>query len=712
MKDIERILENLSEVQRRAVTHRDGPLLVIAGAGSGKTRVITHRVAYLIATGVAPENILAITFTNKAANEMKERIERFCPEGGPWVSTFHSFCARILRSEADLIGYGGNFSIYDEDESLNCLKSALAELKLDPLTYLQSAAAEISRAKNNLVSPDEYAERFSRHQSVFADVYRLYQELLRSNNAMDFDDLLCNVVRLFSEYPEVLEEYQQRFRYILIDEYQDTNHAQYVIAKLLAQQHRNICATGDPDQSIYTWRGADLRNILEFEREYPDATVIKLEENYRSTGNILNAASELIRHNVLRKEKTLWTRAGEGEAVKLIICANSEGEAEAVVEEIQRALNEGFEPRDVVVLFRINAQSRSFEAALRNRAIPYQIVGGVEFFRRKEVKDIVAYLRVVVNPSDDVAMRRILNVPPRGIGDKTVERLSEVREGKGVSLFEAASLCAANGSIRGKALDGLKGLIGIIEGLKKMRNAPVARIVGTAVEKTGYMEYLKKGGAAAEDRVANVEELVTAAAEYDRQNPDGSLEGFLEQVALVSDVDTWDDRSNRVTLMTLHSVKGLEFPIVFLTGLEEGLLPHSRSSDSDEEIEEERRLCYVGMTRAMKRLILTYARSRVRFGIASPSVPSRFLKELPTSRFEQIDLSRKAETVGKWDEGGGWVAPDWHDFRPGDFVEHETYGEGVIVAVEGYGKTRRARIKFDNGAVKTFVLSIAKLRKK
>lgn len=708
------VLEDLSEAQRQAVTHVEGPLLVVAGAGSGKTRVITRRIAYMIEQGVEPKSILAITFTNKAAGEMKGRIAQFCSDKGLWVSTFHSMCARILRKDIETLGYSPAFTIYDEDESRDCVKQAMQELGVDPATFRPPAvAAIISNAKNAMTTPEQFSERAAGFRDqVAAKIFVRYQEILQENNALDFDDLLLKVADLFGGFPDVLQKYQDRFRFVLIDEYQDTNRAQYVIARLLAEQSRNICATGDPDQSIYAWRGADIRNILDFEKDYPDAKVVKLEQNYRSVKRILRVASELIRHNTMRKERGLWSDKAEGDPVRLIKCADEQGEADAVVAEIKQLAEKQVSYSDVAIFYRVNAQSRPLEAALRDNGIPYAIVGGVEFYQRKEIKDLLAYLKVCVNPADDLSLQRIINVPPRGIGPVTVRELMALAEARRVNLKDVVVDASALGaSISGKAGDRLRKLGQLFRKLDALPPSPVADFVREVIVATQYREYL---GEEEEDRVANVEELVNAAAEYDGRNPEGTLMGFLEEVALVSDIDSWDDESKAVTLMTLHSAKGLEFPVVFITGLEDGLLPHQRARTSMEQMEEERRLCYVGITRAQERLFLTYASTRFQFGESSVGRPSRFLEEIPKDAVEKADTTRFEARVPSAspprEETSSWDFPSWHELAIGDSVRHATFGDGYVLAVSGYGENRRARIRFGY-TVKNLMLKHANLQK-
>ncbi len=716
-----KILENITESQKEAITHIDGPLLVIAGAGSGKTRVITRRIGHLIEKGIDPLNILAITFTNKAANEMKERLDEFLDQKGMWISTFHAMCARILRNEIELLGYSKHFSIYDTSDQLTCIRSVMNELNLDTTNWRPSSiAASISNAKNELLSIDKFSEyRSGYYNKIVASVYARYQKSLEANNALDFDDLLFKVVHLFENYPEVLEKYQNKFKYILIDEYQDTNHAQYVITQLLSQKYKNICATGDPDQSIYGWRGANIQNILNFERDYADAKIVRLEQNYRSTKIILNVASEVIKNNRSRKPKSLWTQNNEGNRVRMIHCEDENIEARETASYITEFVNNGNKHSDIAIFYRTNAQSRVFESYLRKEGIPYSIVGSVEFFQRKEIKDILAYLKLCLNPSDDLSFERIVNVPPRGIGPTTMKRLREWVFVQNINLLEAMSRVQEIPDIKPKNARILEKFCNIFSKLYKLPTYPVMEFMRHVIDGIGYTDYLKNtydndGG----ERLENIEELVNAAREYDISNPNGSLQGFLEEVSLISDIDKWNDNAETVTLMTLHAAKGLEFPIVFITGLEEGLLPHSQSKDSDDEIEEERRLCYVGITRTQKELFLTHTRYRTKFGQRTPCIPSRFLGEIPEDSIEVID---KTDCHSYIDELQADYTKDKHNqefqpytninnsLNPGDIVKHAHFGRGKVVKT--IPSSDIAFVDFSGVGMKKLVLEYAKLEK-
>jgi len=736
------ILDNVTESQKEAITHIDGPLLVIAGAGSGKTRVITRRVGYLAEQGTAPANILSITFTNKAANEMKERLGEFMDLRGMWVSTFHAMCSRILRSEIEQMGFTRNFSIYDTADQAKCIKAVMNELNLDTTNWRPGAvAASISNAKNELLSVEEFAEyKSGYYNDVVSKVYTKYQKYLEANNALDFDDLLFKIVHLFKNFPEVLEKYQDKFRYILIDEYQDTNHAQYTITQLLAQRYGNICATGDPDQSIYGWRGANIRNILNFEEDYPETKTVRLEQNYRSTKNILHVASEVIKNNQSRKPKSLWTENDEGNRVKVIHCEDENIESREIAANISEFIKSGNTYSDMAVFYRTNAQSRVLETCLLKEGIPYSIVGSVEFFKRKEIKDILSYLKLCANPDDDLSFERIINVPPRGIGPTTIRRLREWAALHNTNLLEAISRVQEISEIKAKSAKAVKDFWKIISELYKLSTYPVMEFVKQVISKTGYIDYIEQSYEGdSEDRLENIDELINAASEYDNSNPDGSLQGFLEEVALISDIDKWDDSTDTVTLMTLHAAKGLEFPVVFIAGIEEGLLPHSQSKDSDDDIEEERRLCYVGITRAQRDLFLIHTRYRAKFGQRSLCIPSRFLSEIPEDFIEEIDKTNYSSCADELQtgytekSGEDLESDDYQDYNdeesgpnatrefqheesqdssnlaPGDIVNHEFFGRGRITKI--IPSTNTAFVDFSNVGMKKLVLEYANLEK-
>jgi len=631
----------LNPMQMEAVEHTEGPLLILAGAGSGKTRVLTHRIASLIRDkGVNPWNIMAITFTNKAAGEMRERVDKIVGYGSEriWVSTFHSSCVRILRRHAERLGYANNFAIYDTSDSKNLIKQVLKEMNLDEKRFpLPAIISHISNAKNALLLPDAYAREASGYyEQQVAKIYDAYQKKLQANNAVDFDDLLLLALRLLQENPAVREKYQRKFDYLMVDEYQDTNHAQYLLTKLLAAGHRNICVVGDADQSIYGWRGADIQNILDFEKDYPDAKLVKLEQNYRSTQVILDAANAVIDNNSGRKPKNLWTANGNGSEIVYYQANDERDEARYVIENMQKLqLNEGAKLGDMAVLYRTNAQSRVFEEMLIKSGIAYTMVGGTKFYERKEIKDALAYLRLLYNPHDSLSLLRIINVPRRGIGDATMARLQEYANASGQSLFEVVTNAAdVPGLARRFAnkLDELSGLL--FELMGEAADVPVKQLLDDVLLKTGYLEELQNSkDPQDESRVENLKEMLSVTEEFavkcERNGEEPTLENFLADVALVADIDDAELGEEAVTLMTLHSAKGLEFPNVFLVGMEEGIFPHSRTLMDENEIEEERRLCYVGITRAEKHLFLSNARTRTIYGRTQYYTPSRFLQEVP-----------------------------------------------------------------------------------
>ncbi|MQL53901.1 DNA helicase PcrA, partial [Desulfofundulus thermobenzoicus] len=629
------LLANLNPAQARAVTHRDGPLLVLAGAGSGKTRVLTTRIAYLLQQGVSPLHILAITFTNKAAREMKERVAAMVPDVARelWVATFHSTCLRVLRRQARFLGYAENFVIYDDADQQTVIKECLKELNMDEKKFPPRAlSAAISGAKNRLLPPEEYgdqADSFFTRQA--ARVYALYQDKLHRNNALDFDDLIMLTVRLFRENPAVLRHYQNRFRYILVDEYQDTNQAQYVLVNLLAAEHRNLCVVGDPDQGIYGWRGANIQNILDFEKDYPEALVVKLEQNYRSTQTILDAANQVIKRNRGRKEKRLWTAAGPGTPVVVYMAGDERTEAGFVADRVARLRQRGIPYRDMAVLYRTHAMSRVLEEVFLSRGIPYTIVGGLKFYDRKEIKDLLAYLRLVVNPADTVSLRRIINVPRRGVGEASLNKLLAYSMEKGIPALEALARAPEVPGLNGPVRAACTGLARLFARLyEQSGELSVTELARAVLERTGYwQELLAENTVESRTRQENLKEFLSVTREFDQRAEDRSLPAFLAELSLVSDVDHYDQEADQVVLMTLHSAKGLEFPVVFLVGMEEGVFPHSRSLTEPAELEEERRLCYVGITRARERLYLTHSWQRTLYGVTRHNDPSRFLEEIP-----------------------------------------------------------------------------------
>jgi DNA helicase II / ATP-dependent DNA helicase PcrA len=660
---IMKLLHNLNPPQKEAVLHGEGPLLVLAGAGSGKTRVIVHRIAYLIQElGVPPWQILAVTFTNKAAGEMRERVQRMLRTGDlPLISTFHSTCARILRHDIRHIGYDSNFAIYDDKDCEKLLKEVAAELYLDEKRYpVKALSAAIDQFKNDGLKPDQ-VQSGTPYEATLAKVYTLYQARLKRCNAVDFGDLLLLTVQLLEEHPNVLEKYRDRYRWILVDEYQDTNAVQYRLVQLLAGPRRNLCVVGDDDQSIYGWRGADIRNILEFERDFPGVKVVKLEQNYRSTRNILDSAWNVVEKNRGRKPKRLWTENPEGELIVYRTLPNEWEEARLICREAERYISEGGEYSDVAVFYRTNAQSRVIEDAMVAAGIPYHMVGGVRFYARLEIKDILAYLKVLDNPSDDVALKRIINTPPRGIGNTTVQRISAFAAEHAIPFYDAM-LEGADGTLLSGAARGKVG--SFIAELEKYRehaeSLPLAELAAAVMQDSGYIAKLKEQRTEeAQDRLANLQELVTAMQVFESGPGDKGLAAFLEQVALVSDLEQEGEGRKSVTLMTLHSAKGLEFPLVFMIGMEERLFPHTRALDDPVQMEEERRLCYVGMTRAMKRLFLTNVRRRHIFGQEQMNPPARFIRDIPVELIDAEEQPmQRPMTSQSW--GSGYEA-DYDD---------------------------------------------------
>jgi len=712
-----RLAEGLTEAQREAVLHTDGPLLVLAGPGSGKTRVITHRAARLAATVARPEEILAITFTNKAAGEMRARIAALGIGARMWVCTFHSLCARLLRTFGQAVGVRPTFSIFDEADAKSLIREAIAACRLSADNWTPAAVrAAISDAKNRMLSPTEYAAQAADFtEKTVARIYQEYQRLLVEQNGCDFDDLLMHVARLLGEHADIREELSDRFRYLLIDEYQDTNHAQYLIATRLAQAHRNICATGDPDQSIYAWRGADIQNILDFEADYPDARVVRLEENFRSTQAICSAAGAVIAHNRQRRHKDLWTRNPPGDPVQVWACDDQTHEARRVAEDIRRYLEEGGQAGDVVVFYRINALSRAVEDELRRLKIPYQVARGVEFYGRKEIKDVLAYLRAVVNPADETALVRAVNTPPRGIGKVTIERLRTSARAQGVDLGAALARAGETAELKSAAKK-LRPVAELLEELRRMPPRPVRAIVEAVLSRSGLEAALRQEGEIDNEPLANVYELVNAARQYDEEHANGSLGEWLHQISLVSDVDSVELSGGFVTLMTLHAAKGLEFPVVYMIGLEDGLLPHRRAVLGDDgDLEEERRLCFVGMTRAQKRLTLTHARYRMVRGLTERTVASRFLRELPADEVRTVSRSasprlRPASHFGQYQAEE--TAEDFEDdpeFRIGQRVCHPEYGKGRVMALDRRGRQIYVRVYFDDHGLRAFALEHAEL---
>ncbi len=685
----EQYLADLNPAQREAVLATEGPLLVIAGAGSGKTRVLTYRVAHLInACGVKPNEILAITFTNKAAGEMRERLEDLL---GPvarsiWILTFHAACGRILRREAQRLGYRSNFTIYDQADQVRLTKACLEELERDPKRFVpRGIHAQISAAKNQLVTPQEYASRVaSFYDQTVAEVYDLYQRRLFASNAVDFDDLLMLTVQVLESFPEARERWQKAFRYILVDEYQDTNHAQYRLLQLLAEKHRNICAVGDPDQSIYAFRGADIRNILEFERDFGETRTIALEQNYRSTNTILESANAVISHNRERKPKNLWSDLGEGDPVRALEVEDEHAEARFVAAEIALLVEEGYNGSEVAVFYRTNAQSRVLEDVLVRQGVGYQVIGGPRFYERAEVKDVVAYLQAIDNPYDAVSLQRIANRPRRGIGDASLARLQAYADAQGLSLWETLGH-AEEAGIAAAPLRAVQQLQSVLQSLQAgALELEVPEVIERVLERSGYLESLRaERTIEAQGRVENLQELVGVAHEYQATAAEPSLSGFLQEISLYSDQDAIRGEQSLVTLMTLHNAKGLEFRAVFMIGMEEGIFPHARSIE-EQGLEEERRLAYVGMTRAQERLVLTHASARSLWGSRSYNLPSRFIDELPEDKIERLRL-QPASWSGYGSPTGVAPRADAPSLSTGDSVRHETLGEGVVTAIEAGG---------------------------
>jgi DNA helicase-2/ATP-dependent DNA helicase PcrA len=724
------LFDSLNPVQREAVAATEGPVLVVAGAGSGKTRVLTYRIAHLIRDlGVPPHAILAITFTNKAANEMKERVERLV--GGAvramWVSTFHSACARILRREAPRLGYRSSFSIYDDADALRLATMCVRDLDMDPKRFPpRNIRAAISDAKNELIDYESFAQQGTGfyHEQV-ADVYRLYQQRLLEASAMDFDDLLMITVELLGAFPDVLDHYQRRFQYVLVDEYQDTNRAQYTLIRQLTARHRNLCVVGDSDQSIYRFRGADIRNILDFESDYPDARVVVLNQNYRSTEVILEAANSVISNNDERKAKHLWTDRGRGDLLSRYEAEDERDEAAFVAEQINALEDEGRSASDIAIFYRTNAQSRVLEEVFVRYGIPYAVVGGVKFYERREVKDVLAYLRVLVNPDDQVALKRVINVPKRGLGTTSIGHLDRFGQGLEVSFHDALVRVDDEPNLSTRARRQVKEFLALIDVLRaKAENGPKAA-VEAVLEDSGYLADLQvEQTIEALGRVENVRELVTVAEEYEI-GAEGSMIGdeawddldgprrlelFLESISLVADIDELDEGSATVTLMTLHNAKGLEFPIIFIIGLDDGVFPHVRALGDPRELEEERRLCYVGITRAQDRLFMTNAWSRMLWGGTNFNPPSRFLSEIPEELVTKID-KRRRRVEHETSSSSVRSTVDASQISTGDRVLHDTWGTGVVLDISGTGDRAEATVQFDDQGQKRLLLAWAPLKK-
>lgn len=712
MKDF---FSGLNDAQIEAVKTIDGPVLMLAGAGSGKTKALTHRIAYLVGEKkVPPHSILAVTFTNKAAAEMRSRVAKLLgfndPSATPltFLGTFHSIANKILRRESERLGLNSNFLIYDASDSQALIKKILKSLHVDDKTITPSGISwAISSAKNELVGPEKYRSMASsRIQLVAADVYPIYQRELRNAKALDFDDLIMQLVGLFKSEPEVLERYQNQFQYILVDEYQDTNNAQYQMIKLLSSKNHNICVVGDDWQSIYSWRGANYQNILNFEKDYPDAKVVKLEQNYRSTQHILDAAHHVISKNISRSKKKLWTNLGLGEKVHVLQVADEMSEGRTIVQTIERLknLNPQLSLQDFAVLYRTNAQSRSLEECFLRYNIPYQVVGGTRFYDRREVKDVLAYMRVIFQPNDMVSLARILNVPTRGVGAKSASALIDYLNKNEADTFDSMVHAENIVGIKGKALKEIKNLGLILRDLSEQKNLSIYELMDALVKRIGYLDFLQDGSISAEDRIENVQELLGVTKSY--QNMD--LETFLTDVALVSDLDSHNSNSNAISLMTLHSAKGLEFDVVFMVGMEEGVFPHSRSFFEPEELEEERRLCYVGMTRAKEQLYMIHASSRLLYGNTQHNLPSRFIADIPEEIIDQTNNGKVTKAQDFFnDEQFSQEEFESPNLNEGDLVRHPLFGEGKVVSIDD----SEATIQFNRVGQKTLNLQYAPLHK-
>jgi len=738
-------LDRLTPVQRQAATTIDGPLLLLAGAGSGKTSVLTHRIAYMVEQGVPPFNILAITFTNKAAREMKERVSALIPEGGGdiWVSTFHSACVRILRREIGKLGYDNSFTIYDTDDQEKVMKATLKELDINDKMFPPKAMlGAISAQKNELIGPDEYkllaGDDFK--MKKIAQIYSAYQHKLRQSNALDFDDIIFKAVELFSTLPDVLARYQSRFRYVLVDEYQDTNTAQYELVRLLSSGHGNLCVVGDDDQSIYGWRGANIRNILDFEKDFPGAVVLKLEQNFRSSGTILDAANAVIENNKMRKGKTLWTESDAGKSIQYFRAGSDLEEADFITATIKVGTNGGRPYSDYAILYRMNAQSRVIEDNLVRQSIRYRIFGGVRFYERREIKDVLAYLKAIANPLDEIAVRRVINVPKRGIGATSVDHVASYAREADISFHAALRELESTG-LSASASKKITAFADMMDGFRtQSATLPISQLLNIVLEETGYLLDLQATDPDAEERIANVQELVTKAMEFEKTAEDSSLASFLEDVALVADIDNFTEDDDTVVLMTLHSSKGLEFPVVFLAGFEEGIFPGYRSMMSSDlqEMEEERRLCYVGITRAKQEVVITSADQRRMHGQIVCNAPSRFLKEIPAELVDGI-VRQKAKSAAPIERSramsnesflpkarttpvGASVARQQPaasvptnapppDYTVGDMVRQMKYGTGKVLAIRAAGADYEVTVEFPTAGTKKFMAHLSKLVK-
>jgi DNA helicase-2/ATP-dependent DNA helicase PcrA len=735
------LLADLTDAQREAVTTTEGPLLILAAAGSGKTRVITRRVAFLLRQGVRPGNILAITFTNKAAGEMRQRIETLVPGSRVWISTFHSLGARLLRQYADRVGLDRNYTIYDMADRARIVKIALEDAGIDNARFTpDTIGAAISKAKNQLLSPERYgAQANDFYAQTVARVYPAYEKRLRDSNALDFDDLLYWPALAMRHDPELRAELDARFHYVLIDEYQDTNQAQYAIARGLSVDNPNLCVVGDPDQSIYRFRGSDIRNILDFERDFPEARVLTLSTNYRSTKSILKAAGGLIAHNKQRKPKDLVTDNPVGSPVGVLTFETGQDEAEGIAKRIREAVESGKRSsyRDFAVFLRINALSRGLETAFVKQRVPYQIVKGLAFFDRKENRDVLAYLRLLINPRDDLSFLRAVNEPARGVGKVSLEHLQAYAGPRELSLLAAARDFAKVPAIKGKAATGLRDFAVLMNELEKLKEGPPDEVISQVLDQSGYRRMLKDSrDEEDQERLANVEELITAARQFAAEDASRTIGDFLENITLASDVDSWNERQDSVSVMTTHAAKGLEFSVVYIAAVEQGILPHERSLGRDEEVEEERRLAFVGMTRGKEELYLCHARLREFRGNTLYAVPSMFLDELPADGVQHVDLSASAggtlAAIEHWRGGSAAAEQGWNDagirskpapippagtgsaggggpYEEGMVIRHATYGSGRIVEVSGYGSLKKIKIRFQTAGERSFVADKVKL---
>ena len=747
--DDDPLLAHLNPTQQEAVLHNEGPLLIFAGAGSGKTRVLTHRIAYLIGRrGIRPRNILAVTFTNKAASEMRARLISLIGEPAAkelWVGTFHATCARILRERGHTIGLDRNFVVYDDGDQITLMKECLSQMNLDDKQYAPRAVLSfISRAKEQLVSPEEYPRRFHGvFEGVVGKLYSLYQEKLKLNRALDFDDLIGYAVRVLQEREDAREYYQNKFRYVLVDEYQDVNHSQYVLTKLLSDGTRNLCVVGDDDQSVYGWRGADVSIILDFERDYSDARIVKLEQNYRSTQTILDAAYHVVRNNKGRKDKRLWTENPAGEGVHLHEAMNEQEEGVYIAEMIrERKVATQRNWNDFAVLYRTNAQSRALEEVFINFRVPYRIIGGVRFYERREIKDIMSYVRLVYNPYDSVSLRRVINVPARGIGAGTWVKIEEQAAFREVSLWDIVTDLSVVEGVKAttrKEVEKFAALIAFLRGRVQAGKLTITQTVQEILENTGYLRALEaEKTVEAQTRAENVKELLTVTQQFEATTEDPSLGGFLEQTALIADIDSLEENADAITMMTLHAAKGLEFPVVFLAGMEEGIFPHFRSLQADKDMEEERRLAYVGITRAKDDLHLTFAARRSLFGNTQFNPMSRFIKEIPDELYAEpprraVRPMRRQDDVERYGSWSGAQAatqnvtramekgmakpvapaakPEGETFRVGQKVKHAVFGLGTVLSSVGAGDDAQVTVAFPNVGIKKLVAGYARLEK-